>query len=295
MAKAIVGVIGGSGVYHLEGMSRNQGRASRDALGRALRRSSLRPHRGHAGGVPVAARPGPPLFAVHDQLSRQYRRAQARRASPTSSRSPPAAPFAGNSIPGCSCSSINSRTGPSRARRAFSARAASRMSRWPTRSRRCCSRRVAAAARGGGNRLPSRGNLCLHGRAAILDARRIAGLSGARRRRDRHDCRDRGQARARGRNLLCDDRDGHRLRLLARGTRRGGRRVGHEGGRTTTPSASTRWWRGFSATSPPSTKPCPIGSDRALEGAIMTHPDARDPELMRKLDAVAGRVIGPRS
>ena len=36
---------------------------------------------------------------------------------------------------------------------------------------------------------------------------------------------------------------------------------------------------------------CPIGSDRALDGAIMTHPSARDPELLRKLDAVAGRVL----
>ena len=36
---------------------------------------------------------------------------------------------------------------------------------------------------------------------------------------------------------------------------------------------------------------CPIGSDRALDGAIMTHPSARDPELLHKLDAVAGRVL----
>jgi 5'-methylthioadenosine phosphorylase len=39
-------------------------------------------------------------------------------------------------------------------------------------------------------------------------------------------------------------------------------------------------------------EPCPIGSDRALDGAIMTHADTRDPELARKLDAVAGRVLG---
>ncbi len=37
---------------------------------------------------------------------------------------------------------------------------------------------------------------------------------------------------------------------------------------------------------------CPIGSDRALEFAIMTAPDARNPALLRKLDAVAGRVLG---
>jgi 5'-methylthioadenosine phosphorylase len=38
-------------------------------------------------------------------------------------------------------------------------------------------------------------------------------------------------------------------------------------------------------------EPCPIGSDRALDHAIMTAPAARDPALMAKLDAVAGRVL----
>jgi 5'-methylthioadenosine phosphorylase len=37
--------------------------------------------------------------------------------------------------------------------------------------------------------------------------------------------------------------------------------------------------------------PCPIGSDRALDVAIITPPDARDPALVAKLDAVAGRVL----
>ena len=37
---------------------------------------------------------------------------------------------------------------------------------------------------------------------------------------------------------------------------------------------------------------CPIGSDRALDVAIITAPDARDASLVRKLDAVAGRVLG---
>ncbi len=37
---------------------------------------------------------------------------------------------------------------------------------------------------------------------------------------------------------------------------------------------------------------CPIGSDRALEHAIITHADARDPERVARLDAVAGRVLG---
>ena len=43
--------------------------------------------------------------------------------------------------------------------------------------------------------------------------------------------------------------------------------------------------------SAPSTKPVPIGSDRALEYAIITHADARDPEIVKKLDAIAGRVL----
>jgi len=37
--------------------------------------------------------------------------------------------------------------------------------------------------------------------------------------------------------------------------------------------------------------PCPHGCDRALEFAILTAPDKRDPQLVAKLDAVAGRVL----
>ena len=38
-------------------------------------------------------------------------------------------------------------------------------------------------------------------------------------------------------------------------------------------------------------EPCPIGSDRALDTALITAPDARDPALLAKLDAVAGRIL----
>ena len=38
--------------------------------------------------------------------------------------------------------------------------------------------------------------------------------------------------------------------------------------------------------------PCPQGCDRALEFAVMTAPGQRDPALVAKLDAVAGRVLG---
>ena len=37
--------------------------------------------------------------------------------------------------------------------------------------------------------------------------------------------------------------------------------------------------------------PCPHGCDRALEYAILTRPEARDPALVAKLDAVAERVL----
>lgn len=37
--------------------------------------------------------------------------------------------------------------------------------------------------------------------------------------------------------------------------------------------------------------PCPHGCDRALDMALMTAPDKRDPDLLAQLDAVAGRVL----
>ena len=43
---------------------------------------------------------------------------------------------------------------------------------------------------------------------------------------------------------------------------------------------------------PAEREPCPL-SDRALDGAIMTAPEARDADLAKKLEAVAGRVLGP--
>ncbi|MFO1168944.1 MAG: S-methyl-5'-thioadenosine phosphorylase [Rhodoblastus sp.] len=38
--------------------------------------------------------------------------------------------------------------------------------------------------------------------------------------------------------------------------------------------------------------PCPVGSDRALDTALITAPEARDPELLKKLDAIMARVNG---
>jgi len=38
--------------------------------------------------------------------------------------------------------------------------------------------------------------------------------------------------------------------------------------------------------------PCPAGCDRTLDHAIITAPEVRDPALLARLDAVAGRVLG---
>jgi 5'-methylthioadenosine phosphorylase len=40
--------------------------------------------------------------------------------------------------------------------------------------------------------------------------------------------------------------------------------------------------------------PCPRGCDRALEAAVLTAPEARDPAMIDRLDAVAGRVLRKR-
>ena len=44
---------------------------------------------------------------------------------------------------------------------------------------------------------------------------------------------------------------------------------------------------------PAERQPCPIGSDKALDFALITAPTFRDPALLAKLDAVAGRVLRP--
>jgi 5'-methylthioadenosine phosphorylase len=40
--------------------------------------------------------------------------------------------------------------------------------------------------------------------------------------------------------------------------------------------------------------PCPHGCDRALDTALITAPEARDPDVVSRLDAVAGRVLAQR-
>jgi 5'-methylthioadenosine phosphorylase len=42
----------------------------------------------------------------------------------------------------------------------------------------------------------------------------------------------------------------------------------------------------------PDRAPCPHGCDRALDFALITAPEKRDPTVLARLDAVAGRVLG---
>ncbi len=43
----------------------------------------------------------------------------------------------------------------------------------------------------------------------------------------------------------------------------------------------------------PERKPSPLGIERTLDAALITAPEARDPKLLAKLDAIAGRVLRP--
>jgi 5'-methylthioadenosine phosphorylase len=40
--------------------------------------------------------------------------------------------------------------------------------------------------------------------------------------------------------------------------------------------------------------PCRQGCQHALDGALITAPERRDPEILARLDAIAGRVLGGR-
>ena len=79
MTKAVLGIIGGSGLYDLPGPGECARGAHRQPVGRAVgaapdRRYRRAPHRVH-----VAPRQGPPAVADRHQLSRQYRRDEAGR------------------------------------------------------------------------------------------------------------------------------------------------------------------------------------------------------------------------
>ena len=280
MTKAVVGVIGGSGVYALDGLqlTREERIASpwgepSDALrfGK-LGRTELR--------LPRPARPGPSPLAVDDQLSRQYRRAQARgryrhrrdfrlrivparilsrhvragRPDPRPDFCPPDQLLRDGLRRACPDGApISPRL---RRRIADAARAPKTSSAIP----------AAPTSAWRGRNSPRLPNPCSTRRSGAD----VIGMTVA----------TEAKLAREAEISYADDRDGHRLRLLARGTRARSTSPRRQSGAGETPRAPTRLVVARPPHLPAEHEPCPAGSDRALDGAIMTPPEARDPELM---------------
>ena len=102
--------------------------------------------------------------------------------------------------------------------------------------------------RGGRHSGGARRHLCLHRGTAILHAGREPHLQRPRLFGDRHDQSARGQARARSRDLLRDGGHGHRFRLLAPRPRRGDGAGHHQGADGQCREGARGWWRGSRAT-----------------------------------------------
>ena len=189
-------------------------RSDRKPLGRAVGAGPSRHHRRPADRVPAAARQGPPAVALRHQLSRQYRRAEARR------RHRPHFAVGLRFLQGGAAARHLRAGRPVRRPHPQARKLVLRQG-----LRRPCvdgASGLAAAAhpscgrcRSRRHRDRARRHLCLHGRAAILDLCREHDLQESRLFRDRHDQHARSQARPRGRDLLRHGRDGDRFRLLA--------------------------------------------------------------------------------
>ena len=217
MAGPVIGVIGGSGLYQIDGLADVEWRRVESPFGATSDEFCF----GTLDGQPVvfvpAARPGPRFAALRDQFPRQYRRAEALRRHRHRVACRRSAACARISHPAISSSSTSSSTELSPGRKAFSARAASRMCRWRTRSAAASATRSRPAAPAAGIALKRGGTYLVMEGPQFSTPRRERALPLLELRRDRHDQHARGQARPRGRDLLRDGGDGHRLRLLAPG------------------------------------------------------------------------------
>ena len=176
-------------------------------------------------------------------------------------------------------------------RRASSAPAWSRMSRWPIRSARACPARRGGGEAAGGKVAPRR-HLSGDGRPAILDPRRKP-CSIANGAADVIGMTAMPEAKLvpRGGAALRAGRHGDRLRLLARRRSRASRSAQViAADRRQWRRRRARWSRRCFAALPEARDPSP---DRhVLDNALITAPEARDPALLAKLDAVAGRALG---
>ena len=283
MAKAIVGIIGGSGVYDLDGPDRRPRGARRDARGASPPTLCASAASAATEAVFLARHGQGHRFAVlDDQLSRQYRRAEAgrrhRHHRGLGLRLVPRELYPGLFV------LVDQFERPH-------LRAPDELLRH--RLRRPCADGPsdrAAAARAHRRRRRRRGH------RLPVSAEPISAWRGRNSRRSPNRC----VYQARGADVI-----GMTAATEAKLAREaeisyatiamvtdydcwheehgaGRRRLGHEGRPTKTPSAVDALVARVLARFPAEHEPCPVGSDRALDGAIMTHPSARDPDARRQ-------------
>ena len=137
MAKAVLGIIGGSGIYDLPGLENVRDEAIESPWGEPS--APLR--RGTIAGLPIVFLPrhGQGHRLSPSDINYRANIDALKRAGVTDLfRCRPAVPSRKRCRPAASCWSTSSSIAPTSARVRSSAKAASRMSRWPIRCRRCC-------------------------------------------------------------------------------------------------------------------------------------------------------------
>ena len=229
MTKSVLGIIGGSGIYDLPGLRERARAAHREPVGRAV-----------GGACASATSP-----ACRWCSCRATTRATGCR-RPTSTTAPISTCLKRAGVTDLvslsACGSFKEELPPGtfvlvdqfvdrthKRESSFFGKGWWRMSRWRIRCRRGCASSSPRRRWRKASSRSARRHLCLHGRPAILDARREPHLQAARLFGDRHDQHAGGQARARGGDLLRHRRHGDRFRLLASRPRRRHRAGHHQG------------------------------------------------------------------
>ena len=180
VGEQILGVIGGSGLYEMDGLDATSSRVRvDDAVRRAVRRARARPPRRRRGSIflPRHGR-GHRLLPSRAQLPRQHLRAEAARRRVAASPSARSAACARRSRPGhlvVPDQFIDRTVAPAEHVLRQRHRRARRLRRsgLPVLARRASTRRRARPAA----TVHARRHLRLHGRAAVLDPRRVGALS----------------------------------------------------------------------------------------------------------------------
>ena len=290
MIEPVIGMIGGSGLYDIDGLEDKVVASGGHAMGHAVRCAAVRP----LGGVRCVFLPrhgrGHPLSPTHlnyraniDALKRSGVTDVLSLSAVGSLQAGPAARALRHRRP-VHRPQLRAREELLRRRhRGACVDGASGL----LAARRRAGRRGARARPAG----DPRRHLSGHGRAAVLHQGRERAVSLLGLQRDRHDQHAGGEARARGGAELRHRGDGDRLRLLASGPRpRHGRGGGARAARQRRQGARTGAAR--RAGDRQAARRCArAGCDHALDNAIITASHMRDPQLAAKLDAVAGRVL----